>query len=104
MRDLARKCDSVHVKVDNKKILSNPNIIGLDTMSEITIFRPDLMLDIKPCDSLLVTGVNRGVKPLIINEYGCSVIGINAHVSKECVGNIIPIPLLHKFRQALYSK
>ena len=89
MRNLARKSDSYHLEMVDKSVLSNPNIIGLDTMSEITIFRPDLMLDIKSCDSLLVTGINRGVKPLTINEYGCSVIGINAHVSKECVGNIL---------------
>ena len=65
------------------------NYIGLDTMSEISIFKPSLMLDKKPCSTILVTGVNGGTKPVTVNQKGCSVLGLNAYCSNDTVGNIL---------------
>ena len=65
------------------------NFIGLDTMSEVSIFKPNFMLEIKSCAALQVTGVNGGTKPVVINKKGCSILGLETFCSNDTVGNIL---------------
>jgi hypothetical protein len=65
------------------------NYIGLDTMSEISIFKKSLMLDTKSCNNLLVSGVNGDLKHIVVNEKGCSILGLNTYCSDRTVGNIL---------------
>ena len=86
---LSSQSAAVHIAMHNRKVFSNPNVIGLDTLSELSIFKSHLMLETRACADLLVTGVNRSDKPLVINKRGTSVMGLDAYVSDQSVGNIL---------------
>ena len=86
---LESKSGIVDVHMHNKKAFRNSNVIGLDTLSEISIFKSHLMLNSRACDSVLVTGVNRSDIPLVINSKGTSVLGLEAYISDQSVGNIL---------------
>ena len=78
-----------HVQLGGKKCLYGKNVIGLDTMAEISIFRRSLMLDERDCDPVVVNGVKKGSSSIFISKIGTSVIGVDAYVSDEAVGNIL---------------
>jgi hypothetical protein len=47
------------------------------------------MLDERFYDPVVVKGVKRGSSPIYINKIGTSVIGVNAYIGDEAVGNIL---------------
>ena len=65
------------------------NIIGLDTLSQISIFKPSLMLSSRGCLPVVVSGVSKSDIPITIAERGTSVIGLDTYISDQSVGNIL---------------
>jgi hypothetical protein len=61
----------------------------LDTMAEISIFRSSMMLDEHRCSPVIVHGVRKGSSSICIKRRETSVIGIDAYISNESVGNIL---------------
>jgi hypothetical protein len=58
-------------------------------MAKISIFRSNLTLDERDCDPVIVNGVKKGSSPIYINKIGTSVIGMDAYVSDEAIGNVM---------------
>ena len=67
----------------------NGNIIGLDTLSQISIFKPNLMLSSRGCLPVIVSGVSKSDTPITITNRGTSVIGLDTYISDQSVGNIL---------------
>ena len=91
-KPMGHSCTSGIVNTTLPKHLAafrNGNIIGLDTLSQISIFKPNLMLSTQGCLPVVVSGVSKADTPITITNRGTSVIGLDTYISDQSVGNIL---------------
>ena len=85
----AAEIQKLHVHLSSKQGFKGRNVIGLDSMAEISIFKKEMVIEEYPCDPVLIYGVNKSNEPIYVKSKGISVLGIEVYVSESTVGNIL---------------